>query len=159
MKLNKKGLGMLELIVSLGLVSLVLLIVLQMFADIRYEDTLTKQKGENLINQALMMKLIQDDLLSPSNPVKSITSCSGATVCYDIGFQVGTKRLTVTEKTITYAGEKKTLVGNAKFGYRANDVKYVKEPYLNGLMLHKLVIPASDSAGNKYDIEIVCFIY
>ncbi len=158
-KLNNKGMTLIELIISLSLVTIVVLMVMQLLLEIRNEDSLTKDKAANFVTQGLVTKAIQDDLLKgvvDSNKVlSSLISCGTNNSCINFNYKDGTvKKLQITNKSVNYDNEI----------FRANPKD---RGYFGGLTIEKInykddsnyllkaVIPMIDGNGNNYPIEII----
>lgn len=71
--LNKKGMTLIEIILSIGLVSIVMVQVLNILVDLKDEQLLGKDKTADLTNRSIIIKTVQDRFNSKG--VKKIDNC------------------------------------------------------------------------------------
>ncbi len=62
MKLNKKGISLIELLVSIILISIVLIFLIQILSDLKDETSNNDYAYNNQINRTEILKTIEDDL-------------------------------------------------------------------------------------------------
>lgn len=63
MKLNQKGITLVELIVSIALISMVIMFLFRLLVDVRYGENNIDYDRENQQNRAVILKNIQTDFL------------------------------------------------------------------------------------------------
>jgi len=144
----KKGITLMEIIVSIALISIVMIFLFNVLANIRNEEVLSKRKSENLINQALVIKNIQDDL-ADNNLISFAVNNNSITFTYEDNI---TKELTWDENSITYNNEKTTFRANI------NNNAILIEETINNHKFFIITIPIIDRNQN-FNIEIVHYQY
>ncbi len=111
--LNKKGMTLVEIIVSIGLISIVMIYLFNLLIDIQYESNHPSYAKDNMITRATIIKTIQKDLLD--NELYKIDTFH---VNNSVMFTFLTKEntifgnMTVTENSITYNDETWLLDSN-----------------------------------------------
>ena len=63
MKLDNKGITLVELIVSIALISIVIMFLFRLLVDVRYSDNTTDYNRDNQQKRATIIKYIQTDFL------------------------------------------------------------------------------------------------
>ena len=63
MKLDNKGITLVELIVSIALISIVIMFLFRLLVDVRYSDNTTDYNRNNQQTRAIIIKTIQNDFL------------------------------------------------------------------------------------------------
>jgi len=71
--LNKKGMTLIEIILSIGLVSIVMVQVLNILVDLKDEQLLGKDKTADLTNRSIIVKTVQDRF--NTKIVKNLNNC------------------------------------------------------------------------------------
>lgn len=102
MLLNKKGTSLVELIVSVALISVVLIFMFRLLLDLNNEQTNDDFAKENQINRAEILRAVGNDL--NNNTISSISSIGSTTDTMHVNFYYknGTKTsLTINETTLT----------------------------------------------------------
>lgn len=61
MKLNNRGMTLVEIIVSISLVSIVMVFTLNLLTDLKSEETLGEGKTSDLLNRSIIIKTVQKD--------------------------------------------------------------------------------------------------
>ena len=74
MKLNNKGITLVEIIISIALISIVLVFIFSMLIQVNNENAENEVKSSYLINQAAYIKQIEEDFLDYK--LKSIGMCN-----------------------------------------------------------------------------------
>ena len=69
--LNSKGMTLVEIILSIGLVSIVMVQVLNLLVDLKDEQVIGKDKTTDLTNRAIIIKTVEEDFIN-----KTITKIS-----------------------------------------------------------------------------------
>lgn len=140
-KLNKKGSTLLELIISITLISVILVFLMRLLVDLNNTQTNNDFAKDNQINRAEIIRMVENDLTN--NTITNITnnSSSGNIGC-TFTFSGGkTATINATSDTFTYTssdGTKRswTMDGGTIYTDKAN------------------VIYSSDSVGQIYALQI-----
>ena len=74
MKLNKKGMTLVEIIISIALISIVLIFLFSLLVDVKDMNDEASINSDYLINKALMLKNIEEDLDKATTKLK-INTC------------------------------------------------------------------------------------
>ena len=72
--LNSKGMTIVEIILAIGLVSIVMVQVLNLLVDLKNEQVLGESKTNDLSNRSIIMRQVQNDFIT--NKITSIDDCS-----------------------------------------------------------------------------------
>lgn len=75
MKLNKKGITLVEIIISIALISIVLIFLFSLLVDVKDMNDEASINSDYLINKALMLKNIEEDLDKATTELK-INTCN-----------------------------------------------------------------------------------
>lgn len=78
MKLNNKGITLIEIIISITLISLVIVFLLSVLITVRHEDKTSKSLSHLKMNQALIIKEINTDFIE--RELIGIESCEDGTI-------------------------------------------------------------------------------
>ncbi len=71
--LNNKGMTLVEIILSIGLVSIVMVQVLNLLVDLKDEQVLGQDKTSDLMNRTIIIKTVEEDFMNKS--ITSINEC------------------------------------------------------------------------------------
>lgn len=84
---KKNGMTMVEILLSVALISLVIVFVFNILIDLRQEETFSKYKSSDQLNRSIITKTIQDDLIAKGGLV-DVLSCnrSGLISCVELHF-------------------------------------------------------------------------
>lgn len=74
MKLNKKGMTLVEIIISIALISIVLVFLFSLLVDVKDMNDEASINSDYLINKALILKNIEEDLYKTTTELK-INTC------------------------------------------------------------------------------------
>lgn len=102
--MNKKGITLVEVIISIGLISVVMLFLFNLLIDMQYEEEHASFSKKNQLNRAAMIKEIQEDFMHLN--LQKITK-NGNTGRVEIVLEYATvaKIITVTPNAINYNNE------------------------------------------------------
>ena len=108
MKLNNKGITLVEIIISIALISIVLVFIFSMLIQVNNENAENEVKSSYLINQAAYIKQIEEDFLDYK--LKLIEKCdgsnkpsiSGITNNYCLHFKYDNETTTTTDDIEAY---------------------------------------------------------
>lgn len=153
MKKYSKGTTLIEIMVSLALISVVLIFMFNILSDLKVEDRESTRGSEDSIERASYSRIIQNDFINLG--LKSINYCgaSGSLFCYEFTFNNGDiKHLEVYQNVIIYNDEKWT-VDSTTFN-RDKATFCVQEK--NNYQLIKIYIPTNlnPSISRKLDLEL-----
>ena len=73
LRLNNKGMSLIEIIISIALISIVLIFIFSLLINVKNINTESELNSTNLIQKALMISDIEDDLMNSTK--LEITSC------------------------------------------------------------------------------------
>lgn len=171
MKKVSKGTTLIEIMISVILISTVLIFVFNILADLKYEDALASKRSDDAISRASYTKIIQNDFIM--NFLKKIEKCNepGSKLCIQFSFDKidEPKKLIIYQKNnnqehdyVVYGDEKWDLeYGNYEIGDNQTIITYydsnqISDDIINHSYL-KIFIPVkySTTSNRKYDIELV----
>lgn len=99
--MNKKGVTLVEVVISVGLIALVMLFLFNLLIDMQYEESHSSMAKENQLNRAAIIKTLQTDFmeLNLKNAQRNIYENYGVIL---FEFQNGSKSLQVTNNKVSY---------------------------------------------------------
>ena len=65
--MNKKGMTLMEVLVSLVLISIVMIIVVNLLSDLKNQDVLSNKRNEDTLTIASLINVIKSDLINSDN--------------------------------------------------------------------------------------------
>lgn len=156
---NKKGITLVELIISVALISIVVLFLFQLFLDVRYSDRKVDYARNNQQERAIILKTIQDDFLDYGLIGLSDTSSTSTTLILDFTFnQEKQGKLVATANSISYTkanGEtEKWILEDENMYYNVRCVSYTKNNLDEGdfySILFQIPLVVSKKSGNAID--------
>ena len=100
--MNKKGTSILELIISIALISLTLLFLVRLIVDINNKETNSSYTKENSINRAEIIRAIESDITNKElQEIKDLST--DGTLVFSFIFSDKTKSLlSSTKDTLSY---------------------------------------------------------
>ena len=112
--LNKKGMTLLEIIISIALISVVMLFLFSLLNDIQYESKHTSYAKDFLVSRATIIKDVEEDILNNNitNVMQVNVDANKTTLNFFVGSNPSNMNLEVESKKITYknaAGEKESF--------------------------------------------------
>uniref|UniRef100_UPI003FEF2734 prepilin-type N-terminal cleavage/methylation domain-containing protein n=1 Tax=Candidatus Ventrenecus sp. TaxID=3085654 RepID=UPI003FEF2734 len=112
--LNKKGMTLLEIVISIALISVVMLFLFSLLNDIQYESKHTSYAKDFLVSRATIIKDVQEDILNNNitNVMQVNVDANKTTLNFFVGSDPSNMNLEVESKKITYknaAGEKESF--------------------------------------------------
>lgn len=123
--MNKKGITLVEFIVSIALVSVVMVFLFNLLVDVQYNSKNGTMASDNQLNRASILRTVMDDFTNLG--LVGITDSSTNTEAR-IGFkyQNGTTRtLTVAKNYVTYNNERWSMRSkNNRTTYQTNCLEY-----------------------------------
>lgn len=156
---NKKGITLIELIISIALISIVVLFLFQLFLNVRYSDRRVDYARGNQQERAIILKTVQDDFLDYG--LIGLTDSSSTENTLNILFSYKDSKsgqLIVTSNSVTYTKangetEKWFLEGEGLF-YNIHCVTYTKNYLEEGdffSILFRIPLVASQRSANIID--------
>lgn len=111
--LNKKGMTLLEIVISIALISVVMLFLFSLLNDIQYESKHTSYAKDFLVSRATIIKDVEEDILNNNitNVIQVNVDANKTTLNFFVGSDPSNMNLEVESKKITYknaAGEKES---------------------------------------------------
>ncbi len=163
--MNKKGMTLMEVLVSLVLISIVMIFVVNLLSDLKNEDVLSNKRNEDTLTRASLINVIQSDLINSDNYLEAFikkSTDSDYTNCSAFKFHSGTtKYLCVNDTFIAYGRAGMLEKWDLNYGnYDVNNVTYKYVANVNSypsptlLVIHIPVTGVDSSAKNKYSIEL-----
>ena len=103
MKLNKKGITLIELIISIALISIVIMFLFRLLIDVRYSENNTDFNRANQQTRAVILKRVQQDFLDRKLiKIEDKTNSTNET-SIDLTYKDGSKgNITVDENSLSY---------------------------------------------------------
>ena len=99
--MGNKGITLIEIIISVGLISVVMLFLFNLLLDMEHESTYSSYLKENQVNRSNIIRTVEEDLLNNKlNDVRLNEGENESTVEFDFGSFV--TRLIVEKDRITY---------------------------------------------------------
>ena len=160
-----KGTTLVEIMVSVMLISVILIFVFNILADLKNEDALSSKRSEDAIARASYTRIIQNDFIEST--LIGVSPCNEGILCLNFNYRKNnvTKKLIIFDKYIVYDDEKWQLsYGNyikneASITYKVatrdaallSDSDVVNSSYL------KIFVPVTynTTSNRKYDLELV----
>lgn len=111
--LNKKGMTLLEIIISIALISVVMLFLFSLLNDIQYESKHSSYAKDFLVSRATIIKDVEEDILN--NNITNVMQVSAGEGKVNLNFfrdDTSLMSIEVESKKITYknaAGEKESF--------------------------------------------------
>uniref|UniRef100_UPI0040260636 prepilin-type N-terminal cleavage/methylation domain-containing protein n=1 Tax=Candidatus Ventrenecus sp. TaxID=3085654 RepID=UPI0040260636 len=111
--LNKKGMTLLEIVISIALISVVMLFLFSLLNDIQYESKHSSYAKDFLVSRATIIKDVEEDILNNNitNVMQVNVDANKTTLNFFVGSDPSNMNLEVESKKITYknaAGEKES---------------------------------------------------
>lgn len=163
MKLNRKGMTLVEIIISVGLIAIVMVFLFRILVDIRHESTMSSTNTKDMVNRTEIISKIQDKIIDDTlthiqvnntNTTATITlkvrNDSGDDLNYPITIQ--NKRLIFQDQTWELQD------ANAEYDLCHIKTEVIgKDTHPNSHFYVKLLIPVklkNRDDHSSYDIEI-----
>lgn len=107
MKLNKKGTTLVELIISIVLISVVLGFMFRLLIDLDNEQNNNTFAVDNQIKRAEIIKFIENDITNKKLSLVNASGSNGATLVINFNFKDGTNgKITATASYLEYKNSK-----------------------------------------------------
>lgn len=102
--MKKKGFTIIEIIVSVGLISIVMLLLFQLLTDMEYQDNHASFAKENQVNRATVIRNVQNDLMNNKLLTASVINQSNSKEI-DLQFETFSRTIIVFKDRIAYNNE------------------------------------------------------
>lgn len=149
MKSKSKGTTLVEILVSLAMISIVLIFIFNILSDLKVEDRESTKGSRDSIERASYTRIIQNDFII--NKLTNVNSCG--TNCYRFTFKTGSsKNLQVNSNEVIYGDEKWTL-DSTTFNFGKRKVCNYRN---RGNSMFLLIIPTNlnPNTSRKLDLEL-----
>jgi prepilin-type N-terminal cleavage/methylation domain-containing protein len=166
--MKNKGFTLVELIVSISLISIVIIFLFRLFADLEYSNKQRDYSRSNQQNRAIIMKRVQDDFLDYGLIGLSDENSKSNLLVVDFTFNDGkVGKLVVDSESISYTNaegstEKWVLEKeNNYMGYNVNCVKYaITDSDSDGEFFYiRFSIPLNYKSSSQNAIDDIEFSY
>lgn len=156
--MNNKGTTLVELLISLVLMSIVLVFLFALLSDLKNEDYLSNSRVEDTSSRTEILHLIQNDLLSNKlNNIKIIRAVSSSYTKIEVSFeyQSMTKKLEVYN---TKTGQDYVIYDREKWILSSGKYEFGKILYCDystsNYHLFKLSIPSTHDSSSHRKLSI-----
>ncbi len=162
--MKNRGITLIELIISMALISIIIIFLFQLLVDAKYSDNKIDYARDDQQNRALIIKRVQDDFLDYGGLValREPTIPPSDRLEIYLGFKNGSGKLLIKDDSLSYTNAKgktetwKLKTKNAK--YNINCVNF----YLDGFssdsvspdfysVLFSIPVEVKDDSQNKID--------
>jgi prepilin-type N-terminal cleavage/methylation domain-containing protein len=154
MKLNNKGMTLVELIVSIGLLSIIMAFLFKIILDVKYEKDLSGFADNNQINRTEIIKTIQTDLLTYE--LRNYDIMSNNLIRYTFSLGDRDLRISPDRKALTYSS---IVDGRTrKWSIKDDDYKFgdiIEKHFGDYVKITIPVISNLESDATFDDIEIL----
>ena len=144
MKLNNKGFSLLEMLVSISILSIVIVFMMHLFANIRNIYTSNREEFEYEILKSKVINTISDDL----NDSKLIRYEKNSNKKVTLYFENGNKTIEINDNNIRYYDNE-----NEYLNEKLPDGSIVGNILISGSNFVKISIPVGNNF-KRYDINI-----
>lgn len=144
--MNKKGFTLMEIIVSVALLSIVMLLLFQLMIDLEYEDNHSSFAKDNQIKRATIIKRVEKDLMDKGLSLVSLNKTSDyATLTFKYSNNTDSS-VVVYENKISYGGETWLLESDGAT-YDFNNILITTYPNDNNKLCSFILNVDSDGDG------------
>ena len=150
--LNKKGMTLLEIVISIALISVVMLFLFSLLNDIQYESKHTSYAKDFLVSRATIIKDVQEDILN--NNITNVMQVSAGEGKVNLNFfrdDTSLMSIEVESKKITYknaAGEKESFSLSEDNDDEVFDFNHIKVSNYEGNKIYKPIDTDGDGVCN-----------
>ena len=163
MNSKSKGTTLIEIMVSVVLISIVMIFIFNILVDIKAENELASKRSTDSLNRASFTRIIQNDFIS--NELNGVDTCNkqNSILCLKFLFNNdSSKELIVFDDFIVYDNEKWTLTtgkylkDEIKITYKLATQDESKIKKNENYHFFELIVPVSKdvSSNRKYDLEL-----
>ena len=151
--LNKKGMTLLEIVISIALISVVMLFLFSHLNDIQYESKHSSYAKDFLVSRATIIKDVEEDILNNNitNVMQVNVDANKTTLNFFVGSDPSNMNLEVESKKITYknaAGEKESYSLSKDNDDEVFDFNHIKVSNYEGNKIYKPIDTDGDGVCN-----------
>ena len=150
--LNKKGMTLLEIVISIALISVVMLFLFSLLNDIQYESKHSSYAKDFLVSRATIIKDVEEDILN--NNITNVMQVSAGEGKVNLNFfrdDTSLMSIEVESKKITYknaAGEKESFSLSEDNDDEVFDFNHIKVSNYEGNKIYKPIDTDGDGVCN-----------
>lgn len=150
--LNKKGMTLLEIVISIALISVVMLFLFSLLNDIQYESKHSSYAKDFLVSRATIIKDVEEDILN--NNITNVMQVSAGEGKVNFNFfrdDTSLMSIEVESKKITYknaAGEKESFSLSEDNDDEVFDFNHIKVSNYEGNKIYKPIDTDGDGVCN-----------
>lgn len=150
--LNKKGMTLLEIVISIALISVVMLFLFSLLNDIQYESKHSSYAKDFLVSRATIIKDVEEDILN--NNITNVMQVSAGEGKVNLNFfrdDTSLMSIEVESKKITYknaAGEKESFSLSEDNDDEVFDFNHIKVSNYEGNKIYKPIDTDGDGICN-----------
>ena len=150
--LNKKGMTLLEFVISIALISVVMLFLFSLLNDIQYESKHSSYAKDFLVSRATIIKDVEEDILN--NNITNVMQVSAGEGKVNLNFfrdDTSLMSIEVESKKITYknaAGEKESFSLSEDNDDEVFDFNHIKVSNYEGNKIYKPIDTDGDGVCN-----------
>ena len=166
MKKISKGTTLVEIMLSVILISIVLIFIFNILVDLKEENSLSSKRSSDSISRASYTRIIQNDFINLD--LTGVSGCNEGLVCFNFNYKRSQpKKLIVYNDYIIYDNEKWSIsTGHyvkekSKFCYQnsldnISDEAILNDELVKNYHLMKIFVPASKNASSNrnFDLEL-----
>ena len=152
MKKYNKGTTLIEIMISVLLISIVLVFLFNILLDLKKEKDLTARSGEDSIKRSSYTRLVQNDFIQLG--LSKITGCNDGSICFVFHYNdASNKKFIVYDNYVVYDDEKWQLSDNNQ--YQIHETTFCYSEKGNNSFL-KINVPVTQvvSSNKKLDVEL-----
>ena len=148
--MDNKGTTIVEVIVSLVLISIVLVFIFNLLTMLKKEDYLSTSSTEDTLKRTEIIHIVENDFIYKGLTKVEIENCSNNFCAIFTFDDNSSKTLKVSKKDVTYVDE----IWNINGEYDLKNIKYCIINNNNGYYMFKLVIPESHDAKSYRKLSL-----
>lgn len=161
--MNRKGTTIIEILVSLALISIVMIFLFNLLADLKREDAMSSSKSADSLNRTSIIHLVQNDFITKKLNKVTYTSSNNSvsfTFYYDDTtskvFKVGTNYVSYGDEIWNLNENNSYDLDNITYCFNGEKVNNPNLPDLSHYIYLNISIPEKVDAAvkRKYDIVL-----
>ena len=143
--MNNKGTTLIEILVSVILITMVTIFLFAVLSDLRNEEYLSESKSKDALNRTEIIHIIENDFINLGLKDIQVKNCSN-NLCATITFKDDTtKQLKITQTYLKYDGERWDLTGGK---YLIDETVFYACSNFNGYSFFRLTVPTNSDAAS-----------
>ena len=163
MNKKSKGTTLIEIMISILLISIIMVFLFNILVNIKEEYNLSTKRSGDTINRASYTRIIQNDLINLK--LIGISNCSNGKLCIVFKFSDNIQKdLIINDKSIVYDNEIWELssgqydIDKSTFNYlvATTDPSELSQPNVINYYMLKIIVPVQNDvfSNKKFDFEI-----